>query len=244
MQRQKTRKILLLVSFLLFPITIYYFSPYVIIQAGLEGIISGSFVVFIAMFVASLFFGRAFCGWICPAGSIMDCCTMASDKRAKGGRFNLIKYFIWVPWVITVILIFFTASGSKKVNFLYLTHYGISIAEPQAYIIYYFIVTLFVIITFASGRRAGCHYICWMAPFMIIGSKIKNKLKYPSLHLNADNEKCVNCKLCTKKCPMSLDVNEMVQNKKMNNPECILCGECVDTCSKEAIKYKFNYDDN
>lgn len=80
--------------FLLFPITIYYFSPYVIIQAGLEGIISGSFYVFSVMFVASLFFGRAFCGWICPAGSIMDCCAMASDKRAKDGRLDLIKYFI------------------------------------------------------------------------------------------------------------------------------------------------------
>lgn len=44
--RQKVRKCLLLISFLAFPITIWYFSPYLIINAAMEHIINGSFVVF------------------------------------------------------------------------------------------------------------------------------------------------------------------------------------------------------
>ncbi len=36
---------------------------------------------------------------------------------------------------------------------------------------------------------------------------------------------------------MSLDVKEMVQKENMKNAECILCGECVDTCPKKAIGY-------
>ena len=31
----------------------------------------------------------------------------------------------------------------------------------------------------------------------------------------------------------------MVQKENMNNPECILCGECIDVCPKKVIKYKF-----
>jgi len=241
MKRQKIRKAVLFISLLLFPVTIYYLSPYLIILAGLEGIISGSFIMFACMFIASLFFGRAFCGWVCPAGGIMDSCAIVTDKRAKGGKCNWIKYFIWAPWIITIALIFISKSGPKRLNFTYQTQYGISISEPGAYIIYYFIVALFVILNFAAGRRAGCHYICWMSPFMIIGTKIKKKLKYPSLHLDTNKEKCINCKLCTKKCPMSLEVNEMVQKDSMDNSECILCGECVDSCTKRVIQYKFKY---
>jgi polyferredoxin len=80
-----------------------------------------------------------------------------------------------------------------------------------------------------------------MAPFMVIGTKIKDFLKLPSLHLEADQNKCINCKQCSKKCPMSLEVNEMVQSGSMKNAECILCGECVDGCPKSAIRYRINY---
>ena len=41
-------------------------------------------------------------------------------------------------------------------------------------------------------------------------------------------------------CPMSLDVNGMVQIGKMENTECILCGACMDNCSQRAIRYSFS----
>lgn len=90
---------------------------------------------------------------------------------------------------------------------------------------------------FAAGKRSFCHYACWMAPFMIIGSSIRNKLGYPSLHLKGEKNKCIGCNSCTKKCPMSLEVMDMVQGENMYNNECILCGECVDACPKKAITY-------
>lgn len=237
MRRQKIRKTILLTSFLLFPVTIYYLSPYLIILAGLEGIVSGSFILFVAMFISSLYFGRAFCGWLCPAGGLMDICSNARDKRAKGGRLDWIKYIIWVPWLTTIILLFISSGGIKKVDFFYFTQYGISIAEPPSYILYYFIIVLYVVFTFAFGRRAGCHYFCWMAPFMVIGTKIRNKLNYPSLKLNADVGKCIGCNICSRQCPMSLQVNEMVKKQNMDNLECILCGMCIDSCDKKAISY-------
>jgi polyferredoxin len=61
-RRQKIRKAIILISFLLFPITINYFSPYIIIDGAAQGIITGSFITFGLLFIVSLFFGRAFCG--------------------------------------------------------------------------------------------------------------------------------------------------------------------------------------
>jgi len=68
MKRQNIRKLILISAMLMFPITIYYLSPYVIIQGAIEGIITGSFVVFLLMLISSVFLGRLFCGYLCPAG--------------------------------------------------------------------------------------------------------------------------------------------------------------------------------
>ena len=237
MKRQRLRKALVLISFLLFPITLYYFSPYLIIQGAYQGIVTGSFIVFILMFLASLFLGRAFCGWVCPAGGLQECCTLVVGKKTRGGKLNWIKYIIWIPWVSIIILMFKTSGGFKQINFFYQTDHGVSITSPQAYIIFYAVILLIVVLAFTAGRRSFCHYACWMAPFMIIGTKLKNVFKYPSLHLKPDQDKCISCKSCTKKCPMSLEVMDMVHKGTMTNSECILCGECVDVCPKSVIKY-------
>jgi polyferredoxin len=237
LKRQKFRKGLILVSFLLFPVVLYYLSPYLIIQGAFEGIVTGSFIFFTILFVVSLFLGRAFCGWVCPAGGLQECCSMVTDKRASGGKRNWIKYFIWVPWISIIALMFKNAGGIKTVNFFYLTDHGISVTVPEAYIIYYGVILLIVLLAFLAGKRSFCHYVCWMAPFMVIGTKVKNALGYPSLKLKSEKDKCIGCKVCTKRCPMSLDVMNMVQTEKMVNSECILCGECVDGCPKKAIRY-------
>lgn len=49
-----------------FLVTLYYFSPALIINAGLSGIIKGSFIVFALMFIMSIPFGR--CNKTCPMG--------------------------------------------------------------------------------------------------------------------------------------------------------------------------------
>jgi ferredoxin-type protein NapH len=239
-RRQRVRKGIIFISFLLFPVTIYYLSPVLIIMAAQQGGISGSFLMFGLMFLASLFLGRAFCGWVCPAGGLQECCFPVRDKTARGGRANWIKYFIWIPWIVAIAIVAVSAGGFHRVDPFYQTRYGISISEPGAYIVYFFFVGLIVILSLIAGKRAFCHYICWMAPFMVIGTKVRSLLKWPALRLKSDKEKCVDCKTCTKNCPMSLDVNGMVRGDSMKHSECILCGTCVDVCPKDVIRYSFS----
>lgn len=243
MKRQNIRRGIILISFLLFPITIYYLSPYLIFQGLAEGIIAGCFIFFILLFILSLFFGRLYCGWICPVGGLQEICTTAVKKKAKGGKRNLIKYFIWTPWIASVIILFFAKGGTKKIDVFYQTFHGISIAEPAAYIIYYLVVGVIVIMSFVGGKRAFCHYGCWMAPFMVLGNKVSHLIRIPSFRLSVDKDKCINCGICSKNCLMSLKVNEMVQKGSIENSECILCGNCADTCPKGVIKYRFTNSD-
>jgi ferredoxin len=90
------------------------------------------------------------------------------------------------------------------------------------------------------GRWASCHYLCWVAPFLVIGTRIKEWLPWPSLRLRADPENCAGCETCNAGFPMNLDVREMVRGGVMRNDECILCGNCADRCPSECIRYAFS----
>ena len=97
-KRQVVRKTIIFISFLTFPVVMFYFSPVVIIRGAYKGIVVGSFITFVSMFLASLFVGRAICGWYCPAAGLQECAQYAKNKPARNGKVNLIKFFIWVPW--------------------------------------------------------------------------------------------------------------------------------------------------
>ncbi|GAB4423517.1 MAG: hypothetical protein Kow002_13080 [Anaerolineales bacterium] len=238
--RQRVRKALVILAFLSFPVTMNYLSPYVIVDGAMNGIINGSLIMFGLMFLSSLFLGRAWCGWICPGGGMQEIVEPVNNRPVNGKKIDWIKWAIWISWMGLIVWMAMQAGGYSSVDFFHLTEAGISVDEPFKYITYYLVVFLFIGLAVFAGRRAGCHTICWMAPFMIIGRWIRNRFGWASLRLTADASACSDCKLCSKNCPMSLDVNGMVQIEQMEDPECILCGTCVDNCSKSAIRYTFS----
>jgi ferredoxin-type protein NapH len=234
--RQKIRKGLILFSFFLFPAFFYYLSPVLIIQASSKGIINGSFVLFILMFIGSLFLGRAYCGWVCPGAGCQEAIFLARDKKVTRGDY--FKWLIWVPWIISIALSAIRSGGYKRIDFFYMTTQGLSIGNVQGLIAYLLILLLLIVLpAFVFGKRSFCHHLCWMAPFMILGRKIRNYFQWPSLQLRANPEKCKHCKACTEHCPMSLPVQEMVSHRSMEDAECILCGTCIDVCKHGAVTY-------
>jgi len=244
--RQRVRKSLIIFAFLTFPITMNYLSPYVVIDGAMNGVVNGSLIMFGLMFLSSLFLGRAWCGWVCPGGGMQEIIEPINVKPVSGKKIDWIKWVIWAPWISLIIFLAVQAGGYQTVDLLFHTQGGISVAGSAdrpiifAYIIYYIVIGLFVGLALFTGRRAGCHSICWMAPFMIIGRWLRNRFPWASLRLVADASACQDCKLCTRNCPMSLDVNAMVQAGKMENSECILCGTCVDNCARNVIRYSFS----
>jgi polyferredoxin len=245
-RRQRLRRALLFVSLLLFPVTLYYFSPALILQGASQGIVNASFIVFGLMFIASLFVGRLWCGWACPAGALQEFGEPINNRPTPRGKFNWIKWTIWVPWIGLIAVLAVQAGGYHSVDPLYQLETGITMTlpldggGPPWYMAYYIIILLFFGLAAIFGRRAGCHTICWMAPFMILGRRLRNTVKGPALRLKAAPARCSDCQTCTRNCPMSLDVNQMVKAASMESDECILCGSCVDGCSKDAIHFSFS----
>ncbi len=239
MDRQRLRFTLSILMVTLFPAIFYYFSPYLVLMGAAEGIVAGDVIAFAGLFTISLFLGRGWCGWLCPAGATQELCSRVNSKNFNGKKRNLIKYFIWAPWTAMIVVLLIQAGGIRRIDPLYQTWNGISISDLSSAIMFAVIGGSIAVFALVAGKRAACHTICWMAPFMIIGRKIRNWGNWPALKLEADKTKCVNCKTCNANCSMSLDVAAHVQGQSMEDPECILCGRCVDSCPKGTIKYAF-----
>lgn len=236
--RQSLRRSLLLVSLLLFPVTLNYFSPYLVIGGARLGVLTASGAVFAAMFVWALLLGRVWCGWLCPGAGLMETCFAIQPKPFRTGRLDLVKWFIWVPWISAIGLAFWVA-GWKGLRLLHHLEGGVSVRAPGHFLVFYAVVLLFLVPSLLFGRRAGCHLLCWMAPFMILGGKVGRMLRLPQLQLHPQANKCTACGICRQNCPMSLDVPRLVASGVMNHTECVLCGTCIDSCKQGAVTFSF-----
>lgn len=237
-RRQILRRALIIGSFILFPLTIFYCSPALIVMGAAQGVVAGSAIVFAGQFLSALVLGRAFCGWVCPGAGLQEACCIAQPKRVNGSACDWIKYLIWVPW-ITAIAWLFSRNGLHAVRPLFMMDSPISISSPAQYPVFLTVTGLIFVLSLTVGRRGFCHTACWMAPFMIAGLKLQHLLRLPALHLRPEPAQCVECGTCTAQCPMSLNVTDMVRRGTMRHSECILCGNCVDACRTEAISFAF-----
>mgnify|MGYP000885109440 CR=1 FL=1 len=134
MYLHKIRKTCLIISILLFPITLYYFSPALIFDAGLNGVINGSFVVFILLFLLSIPFGRLFCSYLCPAGGLQECLFEVNSKPIKISWKQNIKYIFRLIWLIGIALCYVFSNQKLTFQFFFETEYGISVRDLQSYI--------------------------------------------------------------------------------------------------------------
>jgi polyferredoxin len=190
--------------------------------------------------------GRAVCGWACPIG-LLQRITGKIPKKLKNkyptlkkiGQlriepiFRYIKYLIFLGFVVaTPILIGFMFTDICPIGYLVGT-IPISILNPGQFIpneFFYLALVIFIlfIILIFIIERGWCRYFCpigaMLAPF--------NKISYYWVSVN--KEECIHCNICSNDaCPMGIDVPNMYRD-----PECILCGKCIESCPKNVIKFE------
>jgi len=236
--RQKLRLAIIIISFLLYPVTFAYVSCPIITAGAAEGIVTGGLIIFALLFVSSLFIGRLWCGYLCPSGGLQEIYCLVHDRSMRTKKLDWLKYLIFLGIFGGIGYAVWSAGGFTAIDHLYGTGNGISIEGAggvAAFLGPVIIITIFALI---FGRRGFCHVFCPIAVMLIIGRKIRNLVRWPALHIDADNMRCTDCGTCTRGCPMSLDVNDMVRQGEMEQMECILCGVCVDNCPESAIFYK------
>jgi polyferredoxin len=235
--RQKIRLLLVFFSLLLFPVTLNFFSPYISIDGAIAGIVSGSVIVFAFQFVSGVFFGRAWCAWLCPVAGLSEMAQAVNRKTPPVRALTIVRYAIFTVWFGVLVAMFVVAGGIRGVNPLHLTENLVSVDAPLKFITYYLVVFLLFGLSLAVGRRASCHAVCWMSPFLVGGSLSGRLLRLPRLKVKSDAARCAGCKSCDSRCPMSIPVSAYAARGEVSSLDCILCGQCVDGCPNRVLFY-------
>lgn len=236
--RQKLRLGFLFLLLLTFPVTLNYFSVYLIIESAGQGVIAFSFFFWTLFLVTALIFGRAACGYVCPLGAIQETGDrMGGKKLARIKYLKWIRYVLAIGWVGAIVAAAISAGGYRTIDLLYNTESGVSVDSVQGWFMYFTIVLAVLLPVVFIGKRGFCHYFCPWGVLNMAATKVKNFFRWPSLNLKAKAEDCIHCHSCDRNCPMSLDVHDAVQSGSMDNSECILCGSCVDNCPTMIIRY-------
>ena len=77
--------------------------------------------------------------------------------------------------------------------------------------------------------------------FIVFMINLVYKMVYPMFiksinkKINIDNDKCINCKLCEKSCPVGcIKIDKVASYTK----DCLFCQRCINICPKNAFTYK------
>ena len=179
--RQKYRRWILLLTFIAIPVTIFYISPIVIMMGASEGIVTGSFLLYVILFVLALFAGRIWCGWLCPMGACQELGSRVIKKTVREGWPNWVKYGVTVLWIVAIANAFLAAGGVLGIDPLYGTVNGISVSSVEVLMIVVIIFAAIFLVAFLTGKRGFCHVLCPIAGIMVAGRKIRNFVGWPAL---------------------------------------------------------------
>ena len=183
-------------------------------------LILGRLQMWMAIFGASLllstYFGRFYCGYICPINTGMEIIDESANKIKRKRKpvpklFKkaIFRYAMLALFLGTMVMVFKTG---KKLPVL-----------PV-------LVALGIIISYFYRPEFWHRYLCPYGSLLSIFS-IFNKKTYKLY-----DEDCIKCGKCVRVCPADALIWEDKKDYPIIiNKECLQCGKCVEVCPTDSI---------
>jgi polyferredoxin len=195
-------------------------------------------VVLVAALLTALLARNAFCGWVCPLGFIQDMIAKFSSFVQK--RFRLVRMAVKTlkarAGFLAVIdkplrllkyaVLIWAVTGAAVYGVMVFRDYDpwaalwnlteLSLGFGTAVLAIILVASLFV-------ERPWCRYACPLGAATGLVSKLS------PVYLKREGTACKSCAICSKSCPMGLDVHTP---DTIKSQDCIGCLECIGSCPR------------
>jgi formate dehydrogenase major subunit len=165
----------------------------------------------------TLIFGRAFCSWICPYGTLLT--GMGSVKKEKRELPEVmvdrnIKYGVFIGFFLASLILgryawcdicpiggIWRATGPFGYDFPWL------LAFPLVFFVAVGLMSVYY------ETRGFCKYLCPLGAFIAVLDRLSfNRIQLPS-------DRCVECHHCDNVCPMDIDIVNETRVELLNDPK-------------------------
>ncbi len=183
--------------------------------------------------IVTLVFGRVFCGWLCPFGTLQMLADKAGRLIFKNNRHKRIsalragtarvlritRYF----WLLFLVVFFILGSNllMSLTPFSLLSGETVNILRG---VIPWILIAIIIANVFFS--RVWCSSVCPTGILLSLISKLRIFRYWAS-------EKCTQCGKCVKACPAGAAPGRPGQMEE----GCIVCGGCGNVCPESAVSF-------
>ncbi len=217
--------------------SIHNFCPYAVVCFGFlkgnilflsVGVAALGILIGMGFMILSMFFGRFFCGYICPLGTLQEL-LYALRRKKLGKRVNWLveRKLARIKYVVLVLNILLVVAGLAWVYIRFCPIYGISRLSTLA---------LGGLVVFALILGAGffverlwCRYLCPYAALLNLAQGLGKLFGIKRTMVLRNLERCIDCGICSANCPMNLD---LLSSEYVDDPNCIHCLRCSRKCPK------------
>jgi polyferredoxin len=215
---------------------------YWILSGQIPQVHPAALFLLMAFLATSFLFRKAFCGWLCPIGTISEYLWRAGKKIFKrnfklprwldlplrGLKYFLLGFFVWAISTMSAVGIrdfmhspYGLIADVKMLNFF--RHIG----ETGLIVLGIFVVASVFIQNF------WCRFLCPYGALLGLTSWLS------PTRIRRNTETCIDCAKCAKACPSALPVDKLVQIRSV---ECTGCLECVAVCpAQDALAMSLPY---
>lgn len=212
-----------------FFLVIFPFVFNFIIEEAFENAVQLSIMAVLMIFILfAIIFKKSFCGFLCMVGVLQWGVGYIGFKLLKKRvtvPATLDKYLRAVKYIILTGFAALSLASGK-----FLLQVSVDDVFEQYSILpgFAWISIMLMFVTIIGSffiDNFFCRYICLQGAVAGIAGRFS-----PSGIVRCE-DKCINCTLCTRKCPSNLEVHKM---KKVISAECFNCQKCIVVCPKKG----------
>jgi len=194
---------------------------------------AGMFLL-IAFLSISLLLRKAFCGWLCPIGTLSE--YLWKSGRALFGRNYPLPRWADLPmrslkYILMGLFLYAIGGMSAMAIRVFLDGpYGV-VADVKMLNFFRFMGTATAVVVGALllasvlVQNFWCRYLCPYGALMGL-------LSWASpARIRRRPDLCIDCAKCARACPSQLKVDQLI---RIQSPECIGCMECVTACPVDS----------